>query len=135
MSDLVGSLALDENDNGYSDAHTHTPKFNTRSYHRCGHKGGRVQLACRVTSLPPIQSPGYLKAPRQSHNKYTGLPWIFPAAYGSVRHTREDILLCAALPSHSLPQCSRTASAMAFLKERAYSAALCIEIALRENQR
>ncbi len=24
MSDLVGSLALDENDNGYSDTHTHT---------------------------------------------------------------------------------------------------------------
>jgi len=24
MSDLVGSLALDENDNGYSDTHAHT---------------------------------------------------------------------------------------------------------------
>lgn len=46
MSDLLGSLALDENDNGYSDTHTHTPKFNTRSYHHCGHEGGYEQLLC-----------------------------------------------------------------------------------------
>lgn len=62
------------------------------------------------------------EGPRQSHNKYTGLPWIFPAAYGSVHHTRQDILLCTALPSHSLPQCSFTASAMAFfLRESLFS--------------
>jgi len=88
-----------------------------------------------ITSLPPIQSLGYLKALANhtiSTRDYHGSP-LQPMA--SCTTPEKDILLCTALPSHSLPQCLFTASAIAFFKERAYSAALCIEITLRENSR